>query len=756
MMGHHKLFRLISFIVLFAIILPVWGIFPVKAQTADQWWNDHWPYRILVSVNTSGAVGVSLNFTDLFEELGVPGGLLDIRSLRVIAYNGGMAGQSIPYEETYSTLLIDGETLNLDSGGSEPYWDGGDQTTLTLDGDRFVSGSSSVRALIEDKMNLNSQPGFSYFLNNENDWSAYETLVYSIWPEVNDTAIDQTPDLFHIELLGVGGCSDKVVNGPALTMDAWNQATTSLVPFGKCVVPDLTSINGLKIFIKTNWLGTMPGYFEDGDKVTLWLDDVRLVDQDGPGEIRWVADENVDLYYIYFDTINHEGHPEADNAIIGDHLDGTASVGTVEAGGYFHLISGVEAGNLSIWNAPPVEKIFRTQTTPVADKPLMIHAARGELEPIQLVLRADSDQKIQVQVSDLVNEKSRISSDQIQFFRVDYVQITRTTDFYGRITDWPDPLYPVSFGDEIDLISGENQPLWLRVKVPSGTPAGIYIGTITIDSNLDDPVLIPLTLQVWDFFLPASAFLDLKVGLDWATVIQTYGGLPGGTPHPCYDQLYASIADTLSTYHLSPVPPAAGMDLIETYSLTAYEVIKAHNYQLSTGEPVWWDFVGRDFPPLPNPALLDHPGLDARILPWMAWLDRIDGLYYEQAVDWDPVPWESPFSNDLSNGDGFLFYPPNDATLGTNPCDELSNRLVPSIRLELLREGLEDYAYLWLVNGGAARIDVENQSDLQIMNLIGSRTDFNRSPIAIYETRAALAELLQGKGGMYYLPLFIR
>jgi hypothetical protein len=125
-------------------------------------------------------------------------------------------------------------------------------------------------------------------------------------------------------------------------------------------------------------------------------------------------------------------------------------------------------------------------------------------------------------------------------------------------------------------------------------------------------------------------------------------------------------------------------------------------------------------------------------------------------VDWDSDPWTTPFSNDLSNGDGFLFYPPNDNTIGDNPCEPDSNRLIPSIRLELLREGLEDYAYLYLLNQQSPEIGIENESDLQLQTIVHSRTTFSRVPTGINALRQTVAANMGNSYQLYYLPYITR
>jgi hypothetical protein len=151
-----------------------------------------------------------------------------------------------------------------------------------------------------------------------------------------------------------------------------------------------------------------------------------------------------------------------------------------------------------------------------------------------------------------------------------------------------------------------------------------------------------------------------------------------------------------------------------------------------------------DRPPLPNPTVIDRPGLQARIIPWLAWLERVEGLVYYSTTDWNTDPWLQPWFND-GNGDGFLFYPPkNDGTLAFNACNAQSNRLVPSMRWELLREGMEDYEYLWLLNKGAPQIGVTNPADTLAGQFITSRTRFSGVPLDLYTTRAALASQLTG------------
>ena len=112
------------------------------------------------------------------------------------------------------------------------------------------------------------------------------------------------------------------------------------------------------------------------------------------------------------------------------------------------------------------------------------------------------------------------------------------------------------------------------------------------------------------------------------------------------------------------------------------------------GAEVW---LGVCCYPSDHPNLfIDYPLLDARVMPWICWKYKVNGLEYWSTTHWGTgnnrkgdrwpkVPWvANAFGN--YNGDGYLLYPGPDG--------------VPysSLRLEALRDGFEDYEYLWTLN----------------------------------------------------------
>lgn len=117
---------------------------------------------------------------------------------------------------------------------------------------------------------------------------------------------------------------------------------------------------------------------------------------------------------------------------------------------------------------------------------------------------------------------------------------------------------------------------------------------------------------------------------------------------------------------------------------------------------VWWyhscmshgcDIVGgRYFTGWPSHAV-DAPAASHRILEWLSWRYRIGGELYYNTVEayargLDPWTGQHLFGG---NGDGTLFYPGDPRAIGGD-----TPVPVESIRLKLVREGLEDYEYLKL------------------------------------------------------------
>ena len=172
----------------------------------------------------------------------------------------------------------------------------------------------------------------------------------------------------------------------------------------------------------------------------------------------------------------------------------------------------------TLWTTTTMDKVLREAAPPTSPgAAIEVFAAGNELEPFQLVVRADGDATATLAMTSFTGPGT-IAAPTIH--RVGYVNITSPSDpssiLSGQI---PDPLYPTTFGAAESLSAGENQPFWLTVRVPAGAAPGDYTATLTVTvggASRD----VPVKLHVFDFALPA------EIGFDgnWNTSFQALGG----------------------------------------------------------------------------------------------------------------------------------------------------------------------------------------------------------------------------------------
>ncbi len=160
---------------------------------------------------------------------------------------------------------------------------------------------------------------------------------------------------------------------------------------------------------------------------------------------------------------------------------------------------------------------------------------------------------------------------------------------------------------------------------------------------------------------------------------------------------------------------------------------------------VWWYFNAWTFllekaPAYPS-LFIDHPGIEHRAAAWLAFRNGIAGLGHWSATYWRNVsnPWkELPRGEGGAGtaGDGVLLYPAKGSSAATGQPEPSGP--ITSIRLELLREGAEDYALLELLRrrGGGA------QAEKVTAELARSLSDFEHDPAKYRQARRRIAEAL--------------
>ena len=193
---------------------------------------------------------------------------------------------------------------------------------------------------------------------------------------------------------------------------------------------------------------------------------------------------------------------------------------------------------------------------------------------------------------------------------------------------------------------------------------------------------------------------------------------------------------TMTTAHIPLDPTVLGdlnvdwiVPLTSNYDLQEAERCRAAGLQ------VWGYVAVGPREPYAN-FLADDPLIEARLLWWQAWQQKLDGMLYwgvniwerrgntrpidlsrGPLLDWGVTTGKSKDEMWLQelHGDGLLLYPAKDGPIG-------------SIRLANIRDGLEDYEYLWLLGKREAALPVTT-----------GLTHFTLDPAILYAQRDRIA-----------------
>ena len=175
---------------------------------------------------------------------------------------------------------------------------------------------------------------------------------------------------------------------------------------------------------------------------------------------------------------------------------------------------------------------------------------------------------------------------------------------------------------------------------------------------------------------------------------------------------------------------------------------KASLWNYYCGLPINCDFFasGDDQPQM---GMVERRGVEHRLPLWIAWKYDVKGIFIfggnlcaPKSIAADGSLWEEnrpskwPYSGNL-NGDGFLLYP---------PC-------TPSIRMKIIRDGLEDYGYLMelrkmlpLVKDPVLKKTAEDLLAIPAQVMVNTHY-FNRDPASILAAREKIGDLIDSTTG---------
>ena len=231
----------------------------------------------------------------------------------------------------------------------------------------------------------------------------------------------------------------------------------------------------------------------------------------------------------------------------------------------FHLLasgSRIECGApfVDVWRESACRKVSRIRPVPAGNaRGIALRTARNEAEAAQLVLTPKeklSGVSVSLSPDALSDGKGNaIAAEAVDILRVGYVPVAFPTTHATVPADYPDPLFVQKGG--VDLAAGENQPFWVRVKPPAGTPAGRYRGSLAISGRragdgAEFSLKVPFAVEVFDFAMPDVMTCRTAFGCSTHFIDQYYRLQTSAQRAKAYELFMKAMADS----HLSPYDPA--------------------------------------------------------------------------------------------------------------------------------------------------------------------------------------------------------
>lgn len=215
------------------------------------------------------------------------------------------------------------------------------------------------------------------------------------------------------------------------------------------------------------------------------------------------------------------------------------------------LLAGAPA-DAPLWWTAAGRRVAQERPLPTRkSRTMLLRAAAGEAESVQLVVTPTRTVRgVTITPSLLTGPGGAIiPAERIDVRQVHYLPVTEPTDSVGVEAAWPDPLLPLTA--PVDLVADRNQPFWIRVHVPRGTPAGRYRGLVNLNGD-HFTAQAGLDVEVYGFELPERMSCSTAFGFD-AGLVARYHHL---TDPAQQRAVLARYWDSFATHHISPYDAA--------------------------------------------------------------------------------------------------------------------------------------------------------------------------------------------------------
>jgi hypothetical protein len=230
------------------------------------------------------------------------------------------------------------------------------------------------------------------------------------------------------------------------------------------------------------------------------------------------------------------------------------------------------------------------------------------------------------------------------------------------------------------------------------------------------------------------------------------------------------VAPALKAILTVHITPALSGDVNIWCSLTNQYSQSAAQEQQRAGNEVWWYICTGPKEPYVG-EFIDRPGIDMLMWMWQTWKYGVQGNLIWSVNYWTSPPqfptkvqnpWNDPMSyvagpsGEWGNGDGRYLYPPNRHP-NTDKTTAFVEGPVPSIRWELLGEGVEQWQYFHLLQqlvdraraAGTYSHAEQNGSSLLTIpaGICTSMTDYTHDASMLLAYRRRIAQAIEALGG---------
>jgi hypothetical protein len=216
----------------------------------------------------------------------------------------------------------------------------------------------------------------------------------------------------------------------------------------------------------------------------------------------------------------------------------------------------------------------------------------------------------------------------------------------------------------------------------------------------------------------------------WGQMRDTFMALE--RDYPDIERMTTALIDptpaNMAYYYIDWICPST-----PSYNFDKGEALRAAGYQ--QWSYVYWAPYNNQYANF----LVQYPLIESRVLWWQMYFQKMDGFLYWSMLYWEdgtPIdPRNGPFVSfvfpDSSYGDGILLYRGIDGPIA-------------SLRLANIRDGIEDYEYLWML-AEKYGIDTAREKCAEVAWALHAPTSFTHDPSNVRATRDSIAEILSGR-----------